>query len=73
MTTRKEFTGDELVQLFLIKERLFEISMFCKKQGWHKAGLHLCVGSDELDKITTNLLVKHLKRGLEEHEQSRRA
>lgn len=73
MKRKDTFTGDELVQLFLIKERIFEISMFCKEQRWHKAGLHLCVGADELEKIVTNLLVTHLKKGLENDEQSKRA
>lgn len=72
MKTKKPLTVDQLLQLFLIKERVFEISMFCKSQGWHEAGLHLCAGSDELEKIAIDLLDKKIK-GEEEHVKKRQA
>lgn len=70
MSDRKTFSSNELIQLLLIKERIFEISMFCKKQGWHKAGLHLCAGSDELEKIVDELLINHIKRDPIRNERS---
>jgi hypothetical protein len=35
----------------LMAEYLFSLSMMCKHFKWHKTGMHLCAGSDELKKM----------------------
>lgn len=52
--------SDVVPEAVMMKEILFELSMFCKERGWHKSGLLACVASDELEKM--------LEQGLERQE-----